>query len=769
MPFAPSSPVRLYATRKPKNSFKLDPIATMAEAESARTKKLSKLSSGPNTEPAIDYTSTFSANVEQYQQSSWEEITPLAEDLNSGSHLLHHQNMTGPDRPLSMQEALAMSTSSEEPTVQGSTSRTTTPRPSTTCDNNSESEYSVEDDVGPIVGRASSVRVSKPQIVENKPVKISKAHSHQAGHSRSSSRSSLKVERVSDHQLDTLPTMLEEPGQDDSVRTIRFVESTDSEDVQSCEPTLVSDRRTYPLPTADNFGVQHEHPKQRTITYESALPTGSTLRSQRPSIVEPETPSAATTSESRIAPIQRLDRTMSAPLAYPGKGLSRRVTIRPADLITKNHHDRTSFRESIVTTPYPPRLPSEESSVDAGADGAEYQTEGYSSKTTKDKHAMSFPNSPGEKDRFPSPERPESLFIDLSLHNRPDARVTLEIEIADKATFDDEALFQQIRAVYRKQLLNPSRRVFSLVRKVSHVTAAGLSHLTNRHYQPFDSANFLRHVHNPRVGRKRKTWVLWLRNQNSGPTSTSTQPSTPSPRIHHIDNLIRLSTRARSTPHSRNPSQGTKPLDDDKNVNTTATDARDTSKRLSTASDASSFYFAYSPAIPKLPFLSSGHNNDNLQTPVNVNAMGQPISPCRSFFWPSIRSGSGNSAPSSLRKHKNRYIPTDPETPIRLTITFHHSFRLTTIALLTLLNIVLAVLCAVIWVIFGVPGSRPGMDHHGQDLEGDGVGVGTGTVNPDWKLNAQRRVVTGVVIGFVVLVLGCLGEGVVLWMGRLVL
>lgn len=771
MPFTPSSPVRLYASRRSGNPLHIGSAATTSTGETAE-KRTSEWEAGTNMMTSIQFTTPGNVTHEQNPISPWE-TEGETEQRQSISQSLQRRS-AALERPLSIQEALALSAINEEPSNRGSELPNITQRASTLFDNISESDYPVEEDIALIVGRASSVRVSKPQIVENGSLKVSKIQEQQAGHSASSSQSSLGTARVPSNHTRTLPTMLEETSLHDPSWTIRSVQAEDNAEMQVWPPAQSPDEEFYPLPAPTELGQRNPDSEHNPLTDDSALPTDNTLYSLHPSIVGPEIPSFANVNDSSIVLVKNLASTASATLTSPAKSLSRRVTIRPADIITKNHHDHSGFRESVVTTPYPSRASGEDNSMNAVRDGGGAPARRHSRRPHDNKKA-SYPYSPGRRDRFPSPERPERLCLALRLQDRPGAQAVIEVEITDRTTFDDEALFKQIRDVYKQHLLSRTQRPFNLIRKTSHVTATGISQLTNRHYPGFDSADFLKHLHSPQNGSKRKTWILWLRNHNSDVDSN--RVSTNMPQIRHIDNLTRLSTRTRSSPHSRQSSAEKRNLQAEKDLTNVDSSQE---KRLSTASDASSFYFAYSPAIPKLPFLSTRHNNRNI-VPQSLTTEGavqtiQTQSPCHSFFWPSTHFQSSTPTTTSLRKHKHNHThdphTTDTESqssshhPSLPTITLHYTFRLTTIALLTLLNVLFAITCAVIWIIFGVPGTRPGDDHETQ------IGVGGGqeaTVGSDWKVNSQGRVSTGVVIGFVVFVVGLVGEGLLLWMARLVL
>jgi len=668
----------------------------------------------------------------------------------------------------------------------------TTYRPrSATFDTRSESEYSFEEHDRPIVGRASSVRVGKPRIVQHRSHSNTQVPKIQGdGLTQPDSHSSARVECVSGLSTDMLPIMLEEDTQKPSKDDIapigvedphneqQFTSSTQSSRSVTLRPP--TEQEWIGLPTHNELGFAH-HP--------STGNTLNTIQSVHPTIVNPPTPLISELRESDVVnamPEENHDRALS--VQFPvSKGLGRRVTIRPADLIINRLDTTTSFRESIVTTPYPQRRASDQTSVNSDSHCDRNNSNSSSDDTkranqAKDRRSrvvsftqLSAPDgvsrSIGEKDRFPSPERPEILFVDLSLLNHPLARTTIEIQITDKSTFDDELLFHEIRKAYSRQLLGLRRLLFTLVRQVEYATVTSPIDYNDT---DFDNISFVQHFHKPSLGRKRKEWVIWLRNNNPRHAAPTTTVSAISPRnsgntncikkdgapIRHIDSLKRLSSHTHSTHHSR-ASSNNKSLHTDRDINNA-----DPTKRFSTASDASSFNFIYSPAIPRLPLLNSRHENHPVLTSSHTNSptaltaaaatLHNSASPCRSFFWPnSLYSASRHSASGSNSSNES-------QTKI-VTISFHHRYRIGMIAVLTLLNILSALFAAMIWVFFGVPGIRPGMDKHVAQRVGqhDGSGV--------WQADARARVLTGAVIGIVVLLIGTIGEGGLIWGARLIL
>ena len=614
-------------------------------------------------------------------------------------------------------------------------------------DDTSASEYSVEEDLRPVVGRASSVRVSKPQIIQHKHTRRDRLRGTNIGLAISASESDTDANL----QPGALPSMAEESSGRLSLESLPSDGAGNAVNEPIADARASTDTLTPPKPQQETSDAPMSADKSSTVNNIDGLPTGSTFRSVHPSSVNADAPAASVEGGQLDAePELGIDRANSSPLPRPGNGLSRRVSIRPSDLVIRHLSQRSNFRESVVTTPYPDRKSSDVSSTnfdpnegssekvlseDTPEKVGQNENEKLDLKSTKSEKAkkdkrrsrVAFQRAPGSRDRFPSPERPEVLFLELNLARHPCAQTTIEIQVADKSTFDDERLFEQIRTAYYKQLLGPRKLAFLLVRRISHISSEATD---------LNIVDFIKHLQTPSLGHKRKAWVIWLRANNSSSASTLTCP----PPVRQIDNLNRLSLRTRGIihGHSRRGSR-------DKN--------NDDTKRFSTASDASSFHFVYSPAIPRLPFLSSTQKEKDHSPTSPVNATVG--SPCRSFFWPSDLSASLSTASRIGHDSTSRR---DSEVGNKITtISVYHKFRTGVIVLLTLLNILSAVLSAVLWVVFGVPGTRPGMDGK------DSLVRGIPSLKTDWRIDARARVLTGVVIGIAVLIFGALMEGALIW------
>lgn len=778
MPFIPSSPIRMYPGHRPRKSLTAESDTSASKIQETKRNRRSFPGANVTAAPAIS-TVTVSADDSQSQQPVQGEPA-MSGNLELGKRSEYsveestkaQRDLEKTDHAPSVGRITANGDANEEHSDPKSPSHHGTRPQSMLFDNVSESEYSVEEDAGPVIGRASSVRASKPLIIENKPTRLSKLEPQSPFHAISNSRSLLKAERASGHQAEVLPTMVEE---DSSQRTM------DHNDLMAVEgpgeapspknPSQSSKDAT--LPVSESSVGQNGFPNTTPsyAVFSSALPTGSTLHSVRPSIVSPEEQSPISNETPQVSAVPNLSRAMSAPLPLPGKGLSRRVSIRPADIITKDHHDHKAFRESVVTTPYPTRISTEENSMNSEnlereAFHDQALSSGRKGKSNRESRRIPSPKLTGKRDRFPSPERPEVLSLNLGIFNQPQTTVSIEIHIEDKGVFDDEAFFKEVRSAYENKLLLSPRRLFTTVRRLQYVRMSSQS--TGSHLG-LDGDSFLRHLQNPQVGRKNKTWVSWLRNHNTVlPFSWTQNLGGRGAEVRHIHNLSHLSTRARGgLPHSRHSSQSTKSLHTDRDIN----NANDC-KRPSTSSDTSSFYFAYSPALPKLPFLKTWHGGGNPRSKTHspTSAMAQPAgsSPCRSFIWPSIHTTQSGSA--MVHQNNNDGNDNDCEMTPRgtravPTIHLHHTFSIPRLALLTFLNVLFALLCAVAWIIFGVPGSRPGTTHAHPQLDASAPPSG----QSDWRVSSQARVLTGAVIGLVTLLLGCVVEAAVLCMSWLVL
>lgn len=668
---------------------------------------------------------------------------------------------------------------------------------SSAFDQASESEDSeIDDDTVPVMGRASSVRVSRPQIVQHK-LSVSKRSTRSSSQNLSPSQEHLPEGRNS-----TLPTMPEE-----SLQSVAFHGVVGSSPRRASIDEFSADTRqgsgTRPGPS---FLIESPDSARRRSTgtsfdFDEGLRTGDTLRSHQASLSEASeraitettpTPDLVDGTTTLVAPTTQEISAVELPrfesIASPKPGLSRRVTIRPSDLITpSSKHGSSTFRQSIVTTPYPPRSTderrlSESDSTNsmtfpAGAASVSLTGQKLLSPPTEDNVRTTqvdgplgttvnfMPPTPGERDRFPSPSRSETLFLDLGLAAHPGARVTLEIQVIDKCTFDDEELFLQIRRSYHRQLLGARRWPFSLFRKVGHVSISGgsMGSFEKAGSKSFDAVDFTKHFLRPSLGNRRKTWTTWLRSHNphtarryseshSARPFPSQLPTSPNrllsngKEIRHISNIKSLRSRPSSEvpvlSHSRQPSSNTTQAADIHRTSSAKAPSRSHSR-------ASSFNFIYSPLVPRLPFLRTppGHSRS---TTIHTT-------------FPGLQG-------SELNEKSNQAV----------TIVFHHRFSVLMCSLLTLLVILGSLLSATIWVIFGTPGSRPGEETYtpvivpisappgsiSRPVAGDshaGMPVpstpGSGSfgieyVKADWHVDARARVLTGAVVGLVVFLVG---------------
>lgn len=694
MPFVPASPTRLFTRRQSTNKMK-----KLKKSGYTRDGQLSKddsQASQTNADVLVSNTEVSSKDIEEHEADN---VMDSQQDIYAAlADATTEQDSSAPARH---------SILSEQP------------------DDASESEYSIEEETQPVMGRASSVKVGRPTIVQHKATKQSKLQVTNMD----------SIQELSDRDSSARPTSDRRPSaisQAASTVSVHAVPSSQAE-------------------TAATNAVTSQIPP--------ALPTGSTLHSIHPVIADAG--SSAEMDQNKEGhqldvPDQGINRAMSSPLPTPGKGLLRRVSIRPSDLIIRNH-DRdgpgsSTFRETVVTTPYPGRM---SSPGDDDVDLKIKDNRTRDSNTTKtnedksqDKHKVAFLNSPGSKDRFPSPARPETLFLDINLARHPSMRTTIEVQITDRSLFDDEMLFNQIRAAYYTKLLGTARYTLLLVRRLGNVVVPAQGKFDA---SEFNSIDFIKHLHNPSLGKKRKAWVIWLRNNNPRRASLlstlSRAPVHPGP-ARHIDNINRRSLRANSRRSSRHEHSDLEK------------DHAKQHKRSS--SDASSFLFSYSPALPRLPF---AHIKDKPNSQPESPAQATHGSPVRSFFWPSHLS----SSLSTASKMACNASEPDNENDIITTLSFHHEYRPVMISLLTLLNILVAVMAGVLWVVFGVPGTRPGTDGQFSPLHMDEYKFGQAVEQTSWRVEAGHRVLTGIVIGIAVLFFGCVVEGALVWMSWLLL
>ena len=538
---------------------------------------------------------------------------------------------------------------------------------------------SSSDDETPVVQRASSVKVAKPRIV------------------RHNSSSAARVPRISEI-IHTGPSMdkaghllgndlknlqgltshadAAEGGPADALKMLEGAESVDGSTV-ALPPTPPS--RSQTLKDSIKQTVV-DMPGPATTINQSTTPTPDTgIKSQQGDIVRsskasPHTPLFDGLRSNPLSDTERtrLSRTMSAPIPA-NRNPNRRVTIRPADLVI--HHtdaDHRFFRENVVATPYPNRLSmvneSSENRVSNIFDEKHADLTALPDLSTvpaikpHPQLSTSITPTPIEKtaaDRFPSPSHPEHLFLTLSLPSptplsntgfATSPSTTLDIPIPSRATFDDEALFTLIRYSYLHSLLGVSRRVF-FSRTLSHATPGSQDlHL--------DAAGFIAHLTNPKLGRKKKVWLIWLRNQQPVP------------------------------------------------------------KR------ASSMFSGHSPADTHVSGYGHSHNGSNV-----------------SAYWcPTSQNGGTNVPRMPFSRIQSRDLP--PR------LILHYRFSVLAIIIALCMVALMSVLSTILWVLFGVPGQQAG------EVPRDTIFGSVG-----WQREAEFRVLTGLVLGIVVSLLGVGGVG----------
>lgn len=525
----------------------------------------------------------------------------------------------------------------------------------------------------------------------------------------------LEGQEVESEQLTDFPQPPEPKTKQDNTLTQTILEWPDT-------PTKLEALDTLPTPMG-GFGSLRM-PRTATGTTSSsgtyvAAPSIDGLRSNPPTESD-----------------KKLSRAISAPVRH---STSRRVMIRPTDLVigrTSNNHKL--FRESIVSTPYPAigDISEKETKLSSPPSKslrrarplfhhAEAETNEKSSNETAQapeiplstKPVIVAAPTPAKSDRFPSPVAPEVLFLDLRLARHPAARVTVEIEVADKTTFDDEQLFTLIRASYNRKLLGVARRLFS-ARSLSHASMtvedaesqrlSSYWHGTAAGPGEIDGADFIKHLLRPRCGRRRKMWLLWLRNAQCHESSASRSRRSRmamalgssngvSPDTQHspVFSFMQTSTHA----HSRN------------NSDSTPVSATASAGRPGSGSGSGSVRI---PRMPFQPFRSSTTTTARSRVSLTAAATGPPA------------------------------------------VYLHYTFSLWKIVALLALTFFLALFTTAMWILFGLPG-------RGAD-QGNGMTVVDGNAYTlSWKRDAQSRVGVGLVMGIVVLGLGLVTEAVWVW------
>ncbi|KAJ4522069.1 hypothetical protein HRR83_003966 [Exophiala dermatitidis] len=504
----------------------------------------------------------------------------------------------------------------------------------------------------------------------------------------------------------------------------------------------------------------------------------------------------------RANPVTETDKKLSRAISAPVRNPVRRVMIRPADLvINRTNNDPKLFRESIVSTPYPARhssigeidevqAPTQEGRTPRSLRRAKplsHRKENESAADEKEKCSPNtqqppevplstkpLPSAPvtSRSDRFPSPVAPEILFLDLRLARHPSARVTVEIEVSDKTTFDDEALFTTIGEAYNDRLLGFIRRFLS-ARTLSYASVArsnkdngtstptssnsisgtpglrgfGLGYwhgqtsivenVTGTAVPEIDGLDFIKHLLRPRLGRRRKMWLLWLRNsqytlesfaRRSRPLMTMIPPSSSSMYSPHAADDNGHSP-VYSFMHSRQGSsgQGENPTDANDIATTLNTN---TNAGTRAPSDSGGLGRTPTVTIPRMPF-----------QPSTTTAAAAPYR-------------SKSTATTTGRRYGPHGHHTAGAGPP--TLYLHYTFSIRKILAMLCIVFFMAVFTATMWVLLGVPGRGADQGNGLTEVEGKEYTL-------SWRRDAQSRVGVGLVLGIVVLGLGLVTELVWVW------
>ena len=550
-------------------------------------------------------------------------------------------------------------TSTATPAIELPASLVASPKgPRSFFDSDSESEGE------PVLSRASSVRVQRPQLVEhNSSTKGCSLRVHNASlsASRNSGHSSQDAGQVLEPPYTIFDSALQAQGGDpndvrpgSSISKAQQLLGVPSKNVADATPAVEEEnavenpggpaealkalnanavdgasttplaptpfpKSDMPYPPASIMEIPNPPPRVGALsTLPSPMGGLGTLRVPHGHVLELATRHTGTfrqpktsvmdglrTNPIRDSDVSRLHRTISAP-PLPSHHPHRKMSIRPLDLEVAGEH---GLRQSVVNTPYP---------TGAGSPAMDVISPLSAIASTKVGQAVLLTSE--ERERFPSPARREILYLELAVARHVSMTTLVQITVEDRSTYDDEALFRVLQRSYRQ-------KVVGLVHCL--VTARALRGVTFTD-PVFDATSFLQHLLSPKRGRKRKTWLLWLREHQIKHTSSVSSGSGKSVAFH-------------------------------------------------------------SPAsTPRMPFFKM-----------------------------------------------NKAYPR---------LTFHFEFSLPKVALATVGTIILSCLAAILWVLFGVPGIGLSRSHRAPVMPLE-----------EWKLDAQGRVLTGLVLGVLVALLGALG------------
>jgi hypothetical protein len=224
----------------------------------------------------------------------------------------------------------------------------------------------------------------------------------------------------------------------------------------------------------------------------------------------------------------------------------RSVRINTDDFVVKmGPGGKRFYRESVVSTPYPTRS----SSLQDESNTPVSNNAGDAANTTNEHRAGPMT---GAKATHPSFEKTSStkqdtLTIRLTVSNHPLLTRTVSIPLhspaspttptSDRETqaksYDDDALFTSLRKEYYT-LIGPTRRFF-LARKLANISYHGPGSTFN----DFDTLDFLSHFTHPSLGKKRRKWILFVRNiSQSISTSSTSRDGLPYPLMPYLRSTL---------------------------------------------------------------------------------------------------------------------------------------------------------------------------------------------------------------------------------------
>lgn len=691
-----------------------------------------------------------------------------------------------------------------------------------------ESGSDESSDGEPILQRASSVRVAKPFIVQHNNGSGGSVPTLYASQQTPTGDESLVPKPLSlGHQLmnvNTLSTDDEEVSKETNKQTggpkdaLQALEGhRPGLESLSSVPEALSEESTSPRDTLKKTILEYADPvagDEGMDTLPTPMGGFGSLRIGKMGSDAGESSNTYVGSSLdglRSNPITAFDKKLSRAISAPVRQPVRRVTIRPSDLVISHGNDHRLLRETIVSTPYPARqnsmvefedqpapevvtpnrrlrrskpLPTSDKdlkSTDSKSKNKEVDEPAESTQEKDQPPRIPLSTKPtisssagglvtARSDRFPSPVAPEILFLDLRLARHPSARVTVEVEIINKATFDDEQLFTIIQKTYSTNLLGVVRGLLS-ARHLSHAsltsvagnddinihrrsnpnTATWYGHSQNLATGPIDGVDFARHLLNPSLGHRRKIWLLWLRNQqytghaNRQHRAARGVSQQPSP-LDDSESPIAFSfMHPRNNSHSLSLSLNLSPsvgLGQGNNSDISPTMA---TVAPSTASNGGG-------GVSRQVSMAASHAHSDSRPSITIPRMPfQPFQP----FHARDKSTAASTTASSISTRKNSTSLTTTGPPALLYL--HYTFSLRRILALLTLTLIAALFTTTMWILFGVPGRSI--------RQGDGIGRGEygGEVQAYWREDAHRRVGVGLLLGFVVVVLGVVFEGVWVW------